>query len=96
MKIELSIENCFFYSSGDESLFFDGLNRLKAIKNIKGYGRVLTMDILLAKINQESLRDLMAILKRYNIPLKSIKGLALKKNYSWLHHPQAYWHNDFF
>ncbi len=96
MKIELEIDQCFFYSAGDEALFFEGLKRIKAIHEVKGYGQILALRLSLSEINQQSLRDLFGLLSRYNIPLRPLSGLAKKKNYSWLHNAQAYWYKELF
>lgn len=92
LKIELSS----FYSRGDERRLFQGFKDIVAIRDVRGVGRDLLLDIEISSLNKEALRELLALLWRYGIPLAPLRVLATKKKFGWLNDPQGYWHGNMF
>lgn len=92
MQIALSS----FYSRGDERRLFQGLKEIPAIRNIQGLGRDLLLDIEVATLNKEAMRELLALLWRYEIPLAPLRAFAEKKKFDWLNDSQGYWHGAMF
>ncbi|WP_162898973.1 hypothetical protein [Ralstonia solanacearum] len=94
--MEIEIELTSFYSSGDESRFFKGLEEISAIKGFAGSGRGLRVSLDMRSLGQESLRDLIALLWRYQISLEPLALLAQRKKFIWLQDKRSYWHKSMF
>lgn len=78
LKIALSS----FYSTGDERRLFMGSKEIAAIRSAQGVGRDLLLDIEVAGLNKEAMRELLALLWRYGIPLTPLRVFAEKKRNS--------------
>ena len=92
LKIALSS----FYSTGDERRLFMGFKEIVAIRSAQGVGRDLLLDIEVAGLNKEAMRELLALLWRYGIPLTPLRVFAEKKKFAWLSDPQGYWYSAMF
>ncbi|KQU74581.1 MULTISPECIES: hypothetical protein [unclassified Rhizobacter] len=92
----LKVELGSFYSRGDERRLFEGFKEIAAIRDVKGVGRELMLEIELAALSKEALRELLALLWRYEIPLAPLRAFAEKKKFSWLNDARGYWHSDMF
>ncbi|GKT19449.1 hypothetical protein AVHY2522_22505 [Acidovorax sp. SUPP2522] len=85
-----------FYSRGDERRLFQGLEEITAIRSVKGVGRDLLIDVSIAALNKEAMRELVALLWRYEIPLAPLRAFAEKKKFEWLNDSQGYWYSAMF
>lgn len=92
----LEIELGSFYSRGDERRLFQGFKDIAAIRSVRGVGRDLLLDIELATLGKEDLRELLALLWRYGIPLAPLRVFSDRKKFNWLMDAQGYWHDDMF
>jgi hypothetical protein len=92
----LQIALSSFYSRGDERRLFQGFKEIAAIRNVQGVGRDLLLDIEVAALNKEAMRELLALLWRYEIPLTPLRAFAEKKKFDWLNDSQGYWHSAMF
>ena len=92
LKITLSS----FYSRGDERRLFLGFKEISAIRSVQGVGRDLLLDIEVATLSKEAMRELLALLWRYGIPLAPLRAFAEKKKFNWLNDTQGYWHSAMF
>jgi len=92
LKFELSS----FYSRGDERRLFQGFKEIAAIRGVRGVGRDLLLDIEISSLSKEALRELLALLWRYGIPLAPLRALVERKKFSWLNDAQGYWHSAMF
>ncbi|AAQ58915.1 hypothetical protein [Chromobacterium violaceum] len=91
MKMEIQLTS--FYSHGDERRFFQGLDDIDCIENVKGIGRGLAFDINLNRFSKEKVFEFIALLWRYQIDLTPIRLLAeRRKKFAWLRENQYYWH----
>jgi hypothetical protein len=90
LKFELSS----FYSRGDERRLFQSFKEIAAIRGVRGVGRDLLLDIEISSFSKEALRELLALLWRYGIPLAPLRAFAEKKKFGWLNDVQGYWHGD--
>jgi hypothetical protein len=48
------------------------------------------------RISEESLRDLLSLFSRYNIPMKQLAQFRSSTNEGWFTAPQMYWHKKVF
>ena len=92
VKIALSS----FYSRGDERRLFQGFIEISAIQGVQGVGRDLLLNIEIGSLNKDSMRELLALLSRYNIPLAPLRPIAAMRKFAWLNDAQGYWHSNLF
>ncbi len=92
--MEIQIGLTPFYSMGDERRFFQGLEEVAALKNVVGSGRDLFLNFDMRLLGQETLRDLIALLWRYQISIEPFALLAERKKFAWLRDEQAYWYKN--
>lgn len=86
-----------FYSEGDETAFFEWLKNIDAIKDIKGVGNEIQLEIDNEVIEDESLRELIAIFTRYTIELNQLKQFLSKDNKEWFYdNDLSYWRKETF
>ena len=85
-----------FYSKGDEGSLFMGFKEIAAIRSVQGIGRDLLLDIEVAGLHKEAMRELLALLWRYGIPLRPLRAFAEKRKFTWLNDPKGYWHSAMF
>jgi hypothetical protein len=85
-----------FYSRGDERRLFLGFKEITAIRSVHGVGSDLLLDVEVAALSKEAMRELLALLWRYGIPLIPLRTFAEKKKFSWLNDAQGYWHSAMF
>jgi len=95
MQLEIGLTT--FYSMGDERRFFQGLKDISAIKDIRGVGRELILQLDIRSLNKEMMRELIALLWRYGVSLSPLKALAINnKRFAWLHDDRCYWYKNMF
>ncbi len=97
MTVEIDL-GLFFYSKGDEARFFQGLQSIPAVKKVTGLGRgsrssVLRLDIDPRLLTKARLWDLVALLRRYGIPLAPLRRFAKARKFAW-HRQEIYWHRN--
>lgn len=51
-----------------------------------------TLVLKTPSVSQASLRDLLALFSRYQIPMKQLAQFKNSKNQAWFAAPQMYWH----
>jgi hypothetical protein len=84
-----------YYSTNDEMSFFYWLEKIPCIAGYHGEGIDLLID-LNDTVDDESLRELIALFFRYNIDLSQLAVLATESNGAWFKNPQAYWYESVF
>lgn len=97
----IEIEENMFFSQGDETRFFRGLEGNTAVKSFRAVasgktGRILAVELDARALNKESLWDLVALCWRYKVSTAPLRVLARMKKFSWLRKRQMYWHKDMF
>jgi hypothetical protein len=85
-----------FYSIGDERRLFQGFKEIAAIESVQGVGRDLHLTIKVSDLNKEMMREFLALLWRYGIPLEPLRPFADKKKFVWLNDTQGYWYENMF
>jgi len=94
MKVRINLG--VFYSPGDERRFFAGFSGNPAIAGVCGMGQQLELTLIQRHLNHEALRDLIALLWRYHIPLSPLSPLANGARFTWLSDEKWYWHQSMF
>jgi hypothetical protein len=94
--MRIAIDLAMFYSKGDERRFFQGLRDNPAISSFKGVGHQLQISLVLGRLNQDAIRDLIALFWRYEIVLRPLAQLAEKERFAWLRDDSGYWYESMF
>src|ERR1041384_2021483 len=84
-----------YYSSLDEKAFFDWLKSIADVVNVMG--TPIGLEIYLSEeISDASLRELIAIYKRYGGDMKELAHFATPENEDWFKSTKMYWYADVF
>ncbi|WP_090228960.1 hypothetical protein [Filomicrobium insigne] len=94
--ITLKADATRFYSSYDEDAFFGWLKAIGCVVNFYGRGKTLYIDVASGKLTEESLRELLALFRRYDVEMKQLAQFASDANHHWFSEPTKYWHSDVF
>ena len=94
MNVEIALGS--FYHQKDEDRLFRAFEENSAVTKVEGAGVNLILSIEMKKLNTEELKDLIALLFRYQIPLAPLYFLADRKRFSWLNDPTKYWFDSLF
>ena len=94
--MNLKIKLVTFYSKADENRLFEALQDISAIVDIKGVGRDLVMQLNMANLDNDMLRDLLALFMRYGISMRSLRELSANVKFEWLNDTKAYWYQSMF
>ena len=94
----MPILNCHevvFYSQLDESMFFEALENIAAVKRIEGRGADLFLSVP-SQLSNKSLRELLGLFFRYGVEMQQLAPFLTEKNRAWFHSPQKYWFGQVF
>jgi len=92
----LEISPGTFYSRGDERRLFQALGEIFAIREVRGVGCTLLLDIDEESINNEEMRELIGLLFRYDISLTPLRIFSKMEKFTWLYDPVKFWHKSMF
>jgi hypothetical protein len=96
-QIILICKSVWYYSRLDEDIFFEWISRIKCILKFDGIRDELYLYIKNKRLNNENLRDLLALFYRYKIDMKQLKIFLNKNNKEWFFdNKKAYWHRRVF
>lgn len=76
--IKIRCHNVQFHSSADEASFYYFIKRIAAVRLVQGLGEDIILHVK-TPVTIASLRDLIGLVKRYNIGLDELKPLKNKK-----------------
>ncbi len=95
-KVQLNFGGVRYASDIDEQMFFDWLSKIKSIVKIEGKGRDLFVYFSRKDINEQDLRELIALCNRYHVNMKQLEVFLNKKNQAWLKDKSAFWYRKIF
>jgi hypothetical protein len=85
-----------YFSPGDEKMFFDRLRHLRCIKSVVGKPDGLHVKFL-NNPNDTQLRELIALLYRYNLDMTPLAVLKTEQNSAWFaKDKKAFWYTGVF
>ncbi|WP_280238140.1 hypothetical protein [Nocardia abscessus] len=91
----LEATDVWYYSRGDETAFFEWLDRIPSVRSYGG--RLSTLAIVVeTQVDDDSLRELQALFCRYRIDLAQLRQLGNDQIGPWFRDPQKYWHGPIF
>lgn len=94
--VELQATGVRFFSQGDEAAFFGWLKTLPSIVHIEGHGRTLYIKMDSSAIDEDGLRELLALFRRYGIDLAQLVVFDREDFAEWFRRSDAYWYKDIF
>jgi len=93
---ELIFRGPTYYSAGDEKAFFDWLYSIPAVEKVGGHSWDVSV-ILKRQPSKSDLRELIALLFRYRVEMKSLAALKTKRNAAWFaENKEAFWYAHVF
>ncbi len=86
--IQIDTAGLVYYSYLDEANFFKWAEELDCVVSLEN--GVLHIDR--STLTESNLRDLLALLTRYDLPANQLASLLSEENGSWFGAPDTYWH----
>ena len=94
--VELEATSVRFYSQRDEAAFFEWLKKLTCVERVQGRGLTLYISVDCSLVDEDGLRELLALFRRYGIDKRQLAQLDRKEFSAWLHDPKAFWYEEVF
>ena len=90
--IKIDTSPITYFSPLDEKAFFEWAQAIPCVVSIdQGY-----LHIKSKRISQSDLRDLIAIMFRYKMPMAQLQQFCTPQSESWFKSPIMYWHKSVF
>ncbi|MFL1404377.1 hypothetical protein ACJO2E_03400 [Marinobacter sp. M1N3S26] len=90
--LKLDTQPVVYYSQLDEDHFFTWAQEIPCVKSIdRGY-----LHIQEAEVDEQAMRDLLALLERYRLSPKPLAALCTPENESWFKDKDKFWYHDVF
>lgn len=80
----------------DEKSFFDWLDMMACVSTYAGRGDTLYITVESAAVDEEALRDLLALFHRYGVDLAQLQVFDTDRFTSWFRDPASYWFSGVF
>jgi len=93
---ELRATGVRFYSQGDEAAFFAWLAKLDCVERYEGRGLSLLISINAAAVDEDGLRELLSLFRRYEVELKQLAVFDRSEFAEWFRDKRAYWYKEVF
>lgn len=94
--VELEAFKVRFYSYNDEAAFFCWVDKLPCIVGYEGRGAAIYLQIESTAVDEECLRDLLSLFKRYGISMRQLSIFDRTEFSPWFRDKRAYWHSEIF
>lgn len=91
-ELALAAKRVWYYSECDETAFFEWLDKLPCVKRYEGELDVLMIYVDEAKVDENSLRELLALFRRFSVEMKQLRVFDRDEFALWFRDPRAYWH----
>ena len=94
--VELRADSVVFYSRQDEASLFARLQELPCVVDVAGMGRTLHIQVDRQRVDDEALRELLALFHRYEVDMRRLKVFDERRFARWFRRRQRYWHDAVF
>lgn len=94
--IELLTKLPVFFSGMDEEALFAWLSKIEAVLIARGEGRFLCINVSTEELQEDELRELIALFRRFELDMTELHKLDLPAHSTWFRNPKAYWHDRVF
>lgn len=86
-----------FCSYIDEYAFFKWIESIDCVDSFSQVNNELYLEIACLDLHDDDLRELLALLHRYNIDMKQLSAFLNEDNKEWFYgEPKGYWHKKVF
>ena len=92
LVIKIDTSPIWYYSQLDEKSFFEWALEIPCVKSIEGG----FLHIRSKRLSEPDLRDLVAIMHRYQLPMDQLRQFCNPANEHWFKAKQMYWHQPVF
>jgi hypothetical protein len=96
LTVELAATDVGFFSRYDEYAFFEWLEKLKFVIGRKGRGRTLYITVAVEDVDEDGLRELLALFHRYGVALKQLSVFDREEFAQWFRYDKAFWYDEVF
>lgn len=81
-----------YFSQLDEDSFFSWARRIPCVRSVdNGF-----LHIRSKRLAESDLRDLIAVMHRYRMPMAQLQQFLNDRNAHWFKAPKTYWHREVF
>ncbi|MCP9494566.1 MAG: hypothetical protein MSG64_08935 [Pyrinomonadaceae bacterium MAG19_C2-C3] len=94
--IELECEKVLFHSPQDEAAFFAWSQAIPAVTSVVGRGSSIILTVKSKRVADTSLRELLALFRRYRISMPQLAQFRNANNEAWFASPEKYWFKSVF
>jgi hypothetical protein len=94
--VEIEAVGVHYFSQCDERAFFEWLDKLPFVERYEGRGRTLHISINSLAVDEEGLREMLALFRRYGVGLRQLAMFDRDDFSDWFRDKQAYWYKDIF
>lgn len=95
-NVRFEATNVKFYSDLDEAAFFDWIGKVPAVEGSEGKGRTIFLTVDTDSVDDEALRELIAIFYRYGVSMEQLAVLDERRFAHWFRDKEAYWYRAVF
>jgi hypothetical protein len=85
-----------FFSKHDEDQFFGWLGKLPCVASYRGQGIDLIVELRSDQVDDEDLRELLALFQRYGVNMAQLARFESDANRQWFKDSSAYWYSKVF
>lgn len=94
--IELRASQVVFYSQKDEDIFIDWVKSIPSLRDAYGERDSIVLVFENSNINDDDLRELIALYTRYCIVKKPLAVFLSNDNQDWFRNPDMFWAGEIF
>ncbi|TDZ90218.1 hypothetical protein [Mycobacteroides salmoniphilum] len=95
--VALEATGISYGSQNDEAAFFGRLDSIAAVESYAGgHGRTEVITVSLDSIDEDGLREFVALYRRYDIEPRELRVLNAGRFGAWFSDPDRWWYNEVF
>ena len=94
--LELQANRVRYYSPSDEEAFFAWLDKIPCVEDRHGRGDTLRIFVNAAAVDEQGLRELIALFYRYEIDQRQLAAFDRSEFAPWFRDKGSYWHKGVF
>jgi len=93
---QIRCKRVVFFSPCDENSFFSWARSIPVVEDVYGELDEIVISLASAETTDEALRELIALLHRYDIDMGQLSAFETKENSHWFRSPIKFWHQRVF
>lgn len=93
----LTCDSVKFYCKEDEDAFFEWIEKIQSIETFSSRWKFLYLHVSCNGVNDEDLRELLALFYRYNIEMSQLIEFLTSENKAWFYdNKKTFWYKKVF